>query len=81
MPNWVEPGALFRIRIRLDHTKNQRFLTESPLSPRLLDSARFYEKKQRWHIMLFLLMPDHVHAILSFASDQPVSLVVGDWKN
>jgi hypothetical protein len=47
----------------------------------LLNSARFYEAKQRWHITLFLLMPDHLHALLSFASDQSISKIVGHWKH
>jgi putative transposase len=46
----------------------------------LLQSSVFYETKQRWHITLFLLMPDHLHALLSFASDESMSGVVGDWK-
>jgi len=46
----------------------------------LLNSARFDEAKQRWHITLFLLMPDHLHALLSFASDQSMSKIVGQWN-
>jgi putative transposase len=26
-------------------------------------------------------MPDHIHAILSFARDQPMSQIIGDWKH
>jgi REP element-mobilizing transposase RayT len=29
----------------------------------------------------FMLMPDHIHALLSFASDKPMSRVIGDWKH
>jgi putative transposase len=47
----------------------------------VLDSTTFYERRQRWHISLFLLMPDHVHALLSFARDQSMSRIVGDWKH
>jgi REP element-mobilizing transposase RayT len=45
-----------------------------------LDSAKFYEAKMRWHITLFLLMPDHVHAVLSFTRDKSMSEVIRDWK-
>ncbi len=34
----------------------------------------------RWHMTLFLLMPDHVHAVLSFARDKSMSEVIRDWK-
>jgi putative transposase len=51
------------------------------LAQTLLDSARLYETKQRWYITLFLLMPDHLHALLSFARDRSMSSIVGDWKH
>jgi putative transposase len=69
------------IRIALDRNKDQQSLTSSPLAQNLIDSARLYEAKQRCHIILFLLMPDHLHALVSFASDQSMSRIVGDWKH
>ena len=81
VPHWVERGALFHIRIAIDREKDQRPLTTAPLAQALLNSARFYEGKQRWHITLFLVMPDHLHALLSFASDESMSEIVGDWKH
>jgi REP element-mobilizing transposase RayT len=81
IPSWVETGALFHIRIALDRNREQRPLTTSSLAESLLDSVRFYEAEQRWHIMLFLLMPDHLHALVSFAPDESMSSVIGDWKH
>ncbi len=80
VPHWVEPGALFHIRIRLNRKKQQRTLVDPSLAPVLLDSAKLYEQNMRWHITLFLLMPDHVHAVLSFPRDKSMSEVVRDWK-
>ena len=80
VPHWVEPGALFHIRIALDREKEQKALTEPTLAPAVLDSAKFYEARMRWHITLFLLMPDHLHALLSFARDESMSEVIRDWK-
>jgi putative transposase len=80
VPHWVEPGALFHIRIALDREKEQKALTEPTLAPAVLDSANFYEAKMRWRITLFLLMPDHLHALLSFAHDKSMSEVIRDWK-
>ena len=81
VPHWVETGALFHIRIALDRKNEQRPLTATLLGLSLLDSAQFYETKERWHNTLFLLMPDHIHAILSFPDDQAISSVIGDWKH
>jgi len=80
VPHWVEPGALFHIRIGLDREKEQKALTEPALARSILDSAKFYEAKMRWHIALFVLMPDHLHALLSFARDESMSEVIRDWK-
>jgi REP-associated tyrosine transposase len=80
VPHWVEPGALFHIRIGLDREKEQKPLTVSPLAQAILESAKFYEARMRWHITLFLLMPDHLHALLSFGRDKSMSEVIKGWK-
>jgi len=80
VPHWVEPGALFHIRVALDREKEQRALTDPQLAQGILDSAKFYEARLRWHITLFLLMPDHLHALLSFARDESMSEVIRSWK-
>jgi hypothetical protein len=80
VPHWVEPGALFHIRIALDREKEQRALTDAALAQvrhgesvlwrTIFDSAKFYQTKVRWHITLFLLMPDHLHALLFFRAQR-----------
>jgi REP-associated tyrosine transposase len=80
VPHWVEIGALFHIRIRLDRDKPQTPLTDPLLAQAILDSAKFYQAKMRWHITLFLLMPDHAHAVLSFQRGKSMSEIIRDWK-
>jgi len=80
VPHWVEPGALFHIRIALNREKEQKALIGPPLAQGILDSAKFYGAKLRWHITLFLLMPDHLHALLSFPRDQSMSELIRGWK-
>ena len=80
VPHWVEPGALFHIRIALDREKEQKALTDPALAQGIFDSAKFYEARMRWHITLFLLTPDHLHALLSFPRDESMSEVIRDWK-
>jgi putative transposase len=80
VPYWVEPGALFHIRIALDREKQQRTLIDPALGQAVLDSAKFYEARQRWHVTLFLLMPDHAHAVLSFPRDKSMSELIRHWK-
>jgi len=44
VPHWVEPGALFHIRIALDREKEQRALSDSLLGQALLESPSFISK-------------------------------------
>jgi hypothetical protein len=79
VPHWVEAGALFHIRIALDREKERKALTDPALAQSILVSAKSYETRLHWHITLFLLMPDHLHALLSFARDESMSEVIRDW--
>ena len=55
-------------------------LTHRDVAGVLLESAEFYADKGRWFVHLFLLMPDHIHALISFPKDEVMSKVIGDWK-
>ncbi len=79
VPSWVPDGSRFHIRIRVAQ-EYRHSLTESNVGAKLLESAAFYHAQQRWHATIFLLMPDHLHAILSFPAQQSMSRVVGQWK-
>ncbi len=56
-------------------------LTEPTLAAAVLDSVAFYHRTERWHCRLFLLMPDHVHALIVFPPDKIMSTVLGAWKS
>src|SRR4051812_39982710 len=59
----------------------QRSLVDPEVAERLIESAKLYHSRQRWYITMFMLMPDHVHALLSFHRDKSMSRVIGDWKH
>lgn len=78
-PSWVRVGALFHIRIRVEAT--QRYsLTEPDLSVELIKAAQCYHDLGCWWCELFLLMPDHLHALLRFPEDREMTAVVSNWK-
>ena len=79
VPSWVPDGSRFHIRIRVA-PEFRLSLTEPEIAAKLLDSAKFYHAQQRWHATIFLLMPDHLHAILSFPAQESMALVIGAWK-
>ena len=79
-PGWVKSGAIFHIRIRLAPGSNLS-LTTPALAAEVLAAVRHYHTTGRWFAHLFLLMPDHTHALLSFPPDAAMSTVVGAWKS
>ncbi len=78
-PTWVPDGSLFFITI---HCATRRLpqLTVGAVAEKLLDAVRYYHRDQRWFARLFLLMPDHAHALLAFPRDEQMRAVVGNWK-
>ena len=92
VPEWVPAGSTYHIRIRCAPTQLGRAslttstLTTSslitpPLAPALLESARFYHARRRWCCFLFLLMPDHLHALIAFPRQEAMSAALHDWKS
>lgn len=44
-------------------------------------AAANYHNRQRWHIHLLLLMPDHFHGLISFPKIESMSQVMRSWKH
>ena len=78
VPGWVEPGSVFHIRMKI-HSGSRPFINNS-IAENVIDSVIFYNEKMKWHSHLFLLMPDHVHALLSFPRGKGMSSTIRDWK-
>jgi hypothetical protein len=78
-PHWVRDDAVFHIRIRCAPEQGTPLIAPELAHP-LLDSVGYYEAKGRWWVDLFLLMPDHLHALLAFGPDQSMSELIRDWK-
>ncbi len=55
-------------------------LTDRRCAPRLLASAMAYDEIGHWRCEYFLVMPDHVHALLRIPHDPGVATVVRNWK-
>jgi REP element-mobilizing transposase RayT len=79
VPQWVCDGALFHIRLRIESGSMPK-LTEPFLATKLIAAAQYYHEHLRWSCRLFLLMPDHIHALLVFPIDPGMSRGVGEWK-
>ncbi len=79
-PSWIDPsGSVWFVTICCrDRTVNQ--LTINPTANHLLDSVKFRHDNNHWYAHIFLLMPDHCHALLSFPRERRVSETIRQWK-
>ena len=56
-------------------------MARTDIAESLFDTVRHRQETFLWWPHLFLLMPDHLHALLSFPpSGKPLRLVVRKWK-
>ena len=79
-PAWVPELSIFHVRISQAEDSTGT-LTDDDVAKALLNSFHVYNRLQRWSCMLAVLMPDHLHALLSFGRNQSMSVVVKDWKS
>jgi putative transposase len=75
----VSAGSVFFITICCRHRGTDQ-LTRPGIADELLASATYYHRQGRWHLRLFLLMPDHLHALLAFPGNEEMGKVLKDWK-
>jgi putative transposase len=79
VPHWVEDGALFFITLNCANRGGDP-LTQAGTADALLNAARFYHEQRKWHITLWLLMPDHLHALLGFPRGVVMAEAFKAWK-
>ena len=79
-PPWVDPAAGdYFVTICCQQRETNQLCTPH-VGNKLLDSARFYYDRQKWFPSLFLLMPDHLHTLVSFGREQEMTGVIAAWK-
>ncbi len=79
-PPWsVDPSAhAFFITICAKDRRNAPLL---PMASGLIDAIRFYHAEGIWWTHLAVVMPDHVHLILSFPPDRVFRTSLAKWKH
>jgi REP element-mobilizing transposase RayT len=79
-PLWLRPeDEIFFITICCRHRiKNQ--LCWPGLARAIFNSVEFRNEKHVWYAHLVMLMPDHLHALISFPYERPMKQIIADWK-
>jgi putative transposase len=78
-PSGIDSSDPFFLTICIDRSSDT-ILTKPPVAEPLLHSVRFYNRVHRWHVSIFVAMPDHVHMIASFPDDPGMTSTVRSWK-
>jgi putative transposase len=79
-PLWLRPEAqIFFITVCCEpRGKNQ--LCSPKVARAIFDSVEFRNQNFVWYAHLVCLMPDHLHALISFPYERPMKQVIADWK-
>ena len=76
---WVEPGAVFFITV-CAQSRGSEGLVRSDTPGLLWKSLLHRTQMLQWWPHLFLVMPDHVHALIRFAPLPGMRKTMNDWK-
>ncbi len=79
MPDWVADGAPYFITICCT-PRGRNQLCVPAVAEQIWEAVRFREARHDWHVRLMLLMPDHLHALISFAPLRPMAKTLGNFK-
>jgi putative transposase len=81
IPLWVDPHKqIYFITVNCrERLRNQLALPE--VAEKIFETVEHRQEQLLWWPHIFLCMPDHLHALLSFPpSDKPIRLIVSKWK-
>ena len=81
IPYWVDPEReTYFISVNCkDRTRNQ--LATAEMAAALFETVAYRQRKHLWWPSLFLIMPDHIHALMSFPpSNKTMKRVILKWK-
>ena len=80
-PHWVPDTATFFITINCRHREPKQ-LTVPDVVPLLFNAVEHYCVTGHWQIEILILMPDHLHSLVSFEGDRSpgISKTIASWK-
>ena len=77
-PHWDEHPEWFITLCCALPAKNQ--LCTKEIGPKLIEAAVFFHERRIWYAEILLLMPDHLHPLISIPCDHHLNETIGRWK-
>jgi putative transposase len=78
-PAWVRPGAAFFLTLCCV-PRGANHLCHETVAGLLFEAAEFRHRAERWFVHLLLLMPDHLHGLVSFSAEEEMKKVIANFK-
>ena len=81
VPPWIDPAReTYFITLNCE-VRGVNTLCHKEPAARLFESVGFRHRSRAWHCHLCLLMPDHLHALITFTGTRKsMPKTIGDWK-
>lgn len=81
IPIWVDLSrSVYFITTCAEDRKSKPF-SGSKIAQWLLDSIRYRHEKGLWFCHIAIVMPDHVHLLVSFSEDSDIEKLLRNWKH
>jgi REP element-mobilizing transposase RayT len=78
-PAWVRGSSVYFITICC-HPRERNQLCQAETAAVVFEAVAFRQRSNRWFAHLVLLMPDHLHALMSFPRDADMPKVMANFK-
>jgi REP element-mobilizing transposase RayT len=80
VPDWVRDGETYFITINCRERRTNQ-LALPTIYQAIKDCAKNYSSRGLWHIRLMVIMPDHLHCLMTLNTrTKPISTIIGGWK-
>ena len=79
IPSWVRDDAIFFVTV-VCATRRTNQLCNDKVAMMIWESVEFRQRRGDWYVHLCLLMPDHLHALVSFPKDKNPAKMIANWK-
>jgi putative transposase len=79
LPHWVDSNAVFFVTMNA-RSRGVNYFCNEDTSRAIFEAAWHYQNTERWFCEILLLIPDHLHMLVSAPRDKELAGIVGMWK-
>ncbi|MCB1066227.1 MAG: transposase [Verrucomicrobiae bacterium] len=84
VPWWIPRESIYFITINTLPPGKPQLCRDSephPIASAILHAAQFYHENGKWYLHLLVVMPDHLHLLVSFPPEAEMKSTITKWKH